>query len=336
MKLDSINGKGRGKSGSKVYFVSHGVQLERAYTSSIHNPNTAAQVSQRSRFKLQSQVSAALERVLVIPRLKLQSPRNRFVKINNGYFYSNDNGAQVSYENLQITAGSLALPAISVNRAAVGGMELELQGDVLNNYDRVVYCIYQKTDEGQLFYIKSVIVTVDDTNGTALVTTSPVTGNIVVYAYGMRDRNAKAKATYCSYQVSSATDLATLFATRKLLAESFIFSQTRGVSLNAATSSNTLPDSGYYRLYVTTIGDGTVSATIGQQQTQDITNKYLDVPATSNVVLTASPANPNNNITLWYRNGEQESFDWGDSITLKIDAMTDLVVEFNQRLQGLE
>lgn len=334
MKLDSINGKGRGKSGSKVYFVSHGVQLERAYTSSIHNPNTAAQVSQRSRFKLQSQVSAALEKVLVIPRQRLMSPRNRFVKINNGYFYSNENGAQVSYENLQITAGSLALPAISVNRAAQDGMELELQGDVLNNYDRVVYCIYQKTDEGQLYYIKSVIVSVDDTNGTALVTTTPVTGNIVVYAYGMRDRNAKAKATYNSYQVSSATDLATLFATRKLLAESFIFSQTRGVSLNAASSSNPLPDSGYYRLYVTTIGNGTVSATVGQGQAQDITNKYLDVPTGNTVSLTAATPNNSPYTINWYRNGEQTPFATGREISFQIHGQTDIVVEF--LLPGLE
>ena len=57
MKIYSLDGKGSGKVGGSVYYVNRGVQVRREYTAAVTNPSTDAQVGQRSRFKLASQVS---------------------------------------------------------------------------------------------------------------------------------------------------------------------------------------------------------------------------------------------------------------------------------------
>ena len=80
MKLSGIAGTGSGKLGSQVYASVAGEQIVRNYQPKVSNPNTTKQVNQRSRFKLMSQLSAAMASVIVIPKEGMRSSRNLFSK----------------------------------------------------------------------------------------------------------------------------------------------------------------------------------------------------------------------------------------------------------------
>lgn len=338
MRLDSINGKGHGKSGAKVYYVNHGVQIEREYTSSVSNPSTANQVTQRSRFKLQSQVSAALAPVIVIPRKGIQSPRNLFVKRNNGYFYGSPQGAQVSYENLQITAGNMGLPNVICNREGSINMQLILSEPVLGTYDRVIYNVFRKTAEGMLMLAQSTIVEITASTATAGVEVDKIEGDIVVYAYGMRDKNEKARAAYGNYKVETGQDLATLIANRTLEIGNYAFSQTRGISLTAEQDTNTQAGAGEALLYLTTHGDGQIKATIGSGNPVIVTDDVVSVPVGTSVTLEAIEPEPWVVFLGWYYNGQQHPFSLTTPYTFSMNGMKDIVAEFGIRnyTPGLE
>ena len=78
-KAVSLHGAVVGKLASNVYSVNSGVQIVRAYQPNVSNPSTEMQVDTRSRFKLCSQLAAAVSTVLAIPKNGLVSARNQFV-----------------------------------------------------------------------------------------------------------------------------------------------------------------------------------------------------------------------------------------------------------------
>ena len=82
MKLNGLLGTGSGKLGTSVFTTVKGTQIVRQYQPTVNNPSTNLQVSQRSRFKLVSQIAASMADVIAIPRNGIISSRNLFVKKN--------------------------------------------------------------------------------------------------------------------------------------------------------------------------------------------------------------------------------------------------------------
>lgn len=262
MKLYSTNGKGVGKKGSSVFSINHGVQIEREYNGSVHNPNTAAQIAQRARFKLASQISVALADVIAIPRKGILSPRNRWTKHNIGYFYGNEEGAQVTYELLQLTLGTLALPAFEVVRKTGPNdsslLAVQFVDKVYPTYDRIVWNFFSKNDDGTLMLVKSVVdETIEDAPYAGLEI-EDIPGNILVYAYGIHDRNADARARYGSYNVETGADVARLVVNRRITASNYAFSVTQGATLAAGQTSNVVPSSTKSVLTLTCSGNGAI------------------------------------------------------------------------------
>lgn len=327
----SIAGKGKGKLGSSVYYINHGTQVAREYTGSVTNPSTTAQVAQRARFKLASQVSAAMEDVIVIPRKGMQSPRNRFTKVNMPYFYADGQGAFVSYENLQITIGNQGLPGISVERIANNKMTIALQSAANHSVTHVVYSIFKKTDEDMLQLMNSVVVEGSSDNDAFTVDVDNIAGNLVIYAYGFRGRNARAEAKYGNYQVSSGSDVARLFANRQLEMNDYRFTATRGTSIGAADTENVTPDAGHALLYITNIGSGDTVVVIGSDNPIHITDGVIQVPLGAVVEITATPA------AGWlfhgfFENGTQQMFSNANPISFQMNGMRDIIV--NYEVQG--
>lgn len=60
MKSTGLFGKNRGRVGGVVYSNYRGQQIVRSYQPQVKNPNTVAQVGQRAKFKLASQVATVL------------------------------------------------------------------------------------------------------------------------------------------------------------------------------------------------------------------------------------------------------------------------------------
>ena len=230
MKLAGISGKGRGRLGTMVFSSSAGEQIVRQYQPNVSNPNTAAQVAQRAKFKLMAQVAAAVSGEIIIPRDGLQSPRNLFQKKNFGLVSTSGDTATLQYEGLQFTAGNVAIPAISATRDA-NGISVALAAAA--NVSRVVYLAYRKSAQGTLQFASSTIVDTAGDANTFPTTLADINGEAVIYAYGMRDLSASATAKYGNYSVSDGTALATLVLSRTLSSSDYQFTRTTGTTVES-------------------------------------------------------------------------------------------------------
>lgn len=310
----SLFGKINGKIGGVVFSTSGGVQITREYNPNVANPNTKAQVNQRARMKLMSQISSAMAPVITMQKMGLVSARNQFTKKNFGYSYVSNGEAQVSYENLQLTPGNAALPRITYN-ATVGNMYLELEKSADASISRVVWIVYRKTAEGKLQFFYSAIEENAGADGKFKhdLPQSWPADNYVFYAYGMKDLSAKATAQYGDLNVTTANDLATLVANRKISMADYQFTQTRGATSNNGQPIDPTP-AGKVRVYVTANGNGTVSG-----------GGLYDVGAEVTVIAT-----PGNQSYLfgWYRNGSETRLSTLESYTFIANETVDLIAQF--------
>lgn len=271
MKLSSILGQGRGKLGAAVFSSTNGQQVVRQYQPNVKNPNTVAQTVQRARFKLMTQIASSYAPVIAIPRSGAVSSRNMFVKKNMPLVIGTENGAQVVYENLQITNGTRALPGVHVKREN-GKLKIGLLQAPTSTISRVAYCAFSKDSEGQLSLEYSIIASTPGEQGTFDVETKDIPGDVVFYAYGMIDTNASATAAFENYHVDSATDLAKLIATRKLSLSDFSLTKTRGTTLKAGVNENVVVPAGSYGLYVNATTGGTVDVQVNSVSKADVTS----------------------------------------------------------------
>lgn len=270
-KVTSLYGKTTGKIGSIVFSTSGGETIAREYNPHVANPNTQAQVNQRARMKLMSQLSAALARVIVMRKEGLTSARNKFVQRNFSASYASEGVAQISYENVQLTSGNAGLPQL---KWAIGpsGEDNALFAYFTNepsaSIARVVYCFFRKTDEGKLEYLSSVISSTRNSAnegryfevslvGVQLnIETGYLAENYVIYAYGMSDTSERATAQYGNLNVQNATDIARLVATRTISFEDYQFTQTRGATASQGEGQSQDVPAGSARVFVTALGTG--------------------------------------------------------------------------------
>lgn len=321
-KSISLHGVATGKLGGIVYSVNSGQMIAREYQPNVSNPNTEAQVNQRAKLKLMSQVAAALAPVIVIPKEGLKSSRNLFIKKNFDKTSADGGVAQVTYENLQITAGNAALPAIELTRSQEAGITARLSQRADASISRVVYISYSKTSENTLQYMQSIIVDNAGADGTFPGSLLYLEGDVVVFAYGMKDLTAKARAKYAEYNVASGEDIARLAASRNISYSDYQFTQTRGTTLFAGESESTAIPDGSARVFVTAGNGGSVAGAgvfqIGQQ-----------------VTVTATPAE-GFSFVGWYRNGSNELISSNTQYSFTLQATTDLVARFRDNSQPAE
>ena len=319
-KVTSLYGKTTGKIGSIVFSTSGGETIAREYNPSVSNPNTSAQINQRARLKLMSQLSASLAPVIAIPKQGLVSSRNAFTKKNFDLSMADNGVAQISYENVQLTNGNLGLPTLEATRAQSSGITINLADDASSSVSRVVYILYRKTAEQRLQFVSSVIAEAAGENGNFPATLPYTEGDIVLYAYGMRDTSESASAKYGNLQVANAIDVARLTAYRSISSEDYQFTETRGGTMYADQSELTPIPEGSARVFVTPLGGGTVSGggvyQIGQSAT---------IVATPNVGY---------EFAGWRDNTTQQLVSSDASYTFVVQGQTDLVAMFSATLPG--
>lgn len=270
MKLNGILGTGKGKLGTSVFTTVKGVQIVRMHQPTISNPSTKLQVAQRSRFKLVSQLAASMANVIAIPRIGLTSSRNLFIKKNMPVVLAIGEGAQVSYENLQLTNGTAALPAIVATRTS-GDMTLKLASNASAIVNRVIYCIFKKSSENQLMLVNSALVSVAGEDGSFKLETTDIAGDLAIYAYGMKDTSASASATFGNYKVTNATDVATLVSNRSISSKDFIFTNTRGTTLFSGESTSVTVGENQVMVYLYVGVNGSVDVKIGDENKVTVT-----------------------------------------------------------------
>lgn len=319
-RVISIQGIAKGKVGSMVYSTVGGQMIARSYNPYVKNPNTVAQTNQRASFKLLSQIAAVMAPVIAIPKEGLRSSRNLFVKKNSGLVSANNGVAQITYENLQLTNSSVGIPSIVATRSSEDGIQIELAEDCSAALSRVVYMVYRKTSENTLQYVQSTIVTDAGDEGTFPGTLLYVEGDIVLFAYGMKDLNASATAKYADYSVTNGEDVARLVLTRNISMSDFQFTQTRGTTMFADENETTQVGDNEARVYVTATAGGTATGagvyTLG-----------------TSVTVSATP-NEGYTFTGWRNNGESNIISTAQNYTFTLTGQTDLVAVFGSTDSG--
>ena len=270
MKLNELLGTGSGKLGTSVFTTVKGTQIARQYQPTITNPSTNLQVSQRSRFKLISQIAASVANVIAIPRIGLASSRNLFIKKNMPTVLGGVEGAQVSYEKLQLTNGTTTLPAIVATRAT-GYLTLNLASNASTMVNRVVYCIFTKNPDGQLMLNTSSIVSDAGEDNNFKLKIQDIPGDLAIYAYGIKDASASASATFGNYEVTSASDIAALVSNRSISAKDFIFTKTNGTTLFRSSEGNVVPGENQVMVTLSVGYNGSVAVKVGEGE-QEIVN----------------------------------------------------------------
>lgn len=323
-KVTSLYGKTTGKIGSIVFATSGGETIAREYNPHVANPSTMPQVNQRARMKLMSQLSACLSPSIVMTKDGLVSRRNKFTKRNMPACYAANGTAQITYENVQLTEGSLGLPQITAQFAVdadtgVENLTISLATNAAINVARVVYNIYQKTDEGKLQLLYSAISENASPTGSVFGISTPASPfsnkELVIYAYGMVDTSEKATANFGNLKVQNGTDLAVLVANRTISYEDYQFTQTRGATLGTDGQPITPTTPGSFRVWVTASGNGTVSGGGTYEQGQKVT-------------LTATPS-AGASFVKWVRNGETQAYSTSNPLVIaSIQNNFDLVAIF--------
>lgn len=318
MKLQGFL-KGVGKIENIVVSQMGGVSIARAYQPHVSNPSTLPQVNQRARLKLASQLAAALAPVIAMAKQGLVSGRNQFIAKNMPWISSDAGVAQVSYENLQLTNGTIGLPAVSVSRAG-NKLTVKLSASAGTSVSQVVYICYHKNSERTLQLIDSKIQTIAGEDGLFQAEFNDPSGDIVVFAYGMKATSGAASAKYGSYQVQNATDIATLVSTRKLSAGDFQFTKTRGATLFANEDQINHPDSNQVMIYITAGVGGSVSC-------DKFTGNRGIVEKGTEVTLIAAP-DEDYTFNGWFINGTETRV--SSAVTYKFTAneQTDLIARF--------
>lgn len=199
MKLNGIVGKGSGKLGASVFAISGGEQIVRQYNPQVSNPNTDAQVAQRAKLKLMSQLAAALSSALAFKKKGLVSARNQFVSKNIGIAGFQDNTANVNLKALQIAPGATYLPDIVTNQGQSSGWVLKLNNAAPEAVKRVVYVLCKNNLDAQLEIVEIKIGDTPGANRDFEVSTTSNNADMFVLAYGVEDLNAAATAKYESY-----------------------------------------------------------------------------------------------------------------------------------------
>lgn len=225
-----------GKLADTVMSVRNGEQLARKYQPVVFNPSTPAQVAQRAKMKLMSQLSAILGRYIVFPRVGSVSSRNAFTKANFRLTTFLNNKAGVALNNLQLTDSPVVFNYVGISRSAesIQAQVTDITADPLT---RVVFVFLVKDADETLHVIDTKVVTEKDSLGYFTTTINPRNESVVVLAYGMWDRSDTARAIFGNIEAPSASQIASLTVTRGLSARDVEFTKTSGNTLDAASGT---------------------------------------------------------------------------------------------------
>lgn len=242
-KIYGLFGSLTGKLADTVMAVRNGEQLARKYQPVVFNPSTPAQVAQRAKLKLLSQLSAVMAPVIAIPRVGSVSSRNLFTKKNfPNVTYATDE-ASVNLVNVQITNSVVGIPSVVATRLEENIFASLTSQDV--DVDRVVYAIFEKRADKSIRLLGTSVATTAGTQASPWGASLPLTTNeVVVLAYGVRDNTENARAKFSNLEAVTGENVASLLVSRALTETDVTLTETVGVQLAATSQANMNPDDG--------------------------------------------------------------------------------------------
>lgn len=232
MKQYGFVGKGTGKLGASVFAISGGEQIVRQYNPVVSNPNTEAQVAQRAKLKLMSQLAASLSGVIAIPKQGLVSSRNLFIKENIGNATFEEGVAKVNFLQLQISKGVTNLPGLTIATSG-GAVSVKLSAAAPEAISRVVYVIAKAENNAKINVLETVVVSEAGNDRDFLfISETPGGAGIIVLAYGMMDKEKGVTTKFEDYNVVSAEEVAQLITSRAIGVGDYAMTRTFGAAFS--------------------------------------------------------------------------------------------------------
>lgn len=221
MKLQGFVGKGTGKLGASVWTVRKGVQVVREYTNKVSNPNTPAQVGQRAKFKLLSQLGAVVDGDGMFFRNinPGESMRNAFMRANMPAVTLSPTGdvALLNVGAVVLTDGHTTAPTASFNRTA-GTLSVDLSANAMSDIMGIGYAVITLPELGRVIGYSA---RAEKAEGATTITATIVAGpalmnktNVLVWGYRFADAAARAK--YEEIAASETADVVSLEFNRML------------------------------------------------------------------------------------------------------------------------
>ena len=237
-----------GKLADTVMSVRNGEQIVRKYQPTVFNPSTQAQVAQRAKMKLMSQLSAVMASVIAIPREGSVSSRNLFTKGNFPLTTYQNDQAEIVLSDVQITKSTVGLGAITGSRTTNGIEASLVPVTARGDFNRVVYALFAKGVDGRLRYITSRTATEFGQGAPWSVTFPLISEDVVILAYGVRDNTNAARAAFGNMEAITAETIAKLVVTRNLTESDITLTETRGVEVSVSSQANhAIEDTGITR-----------------------------------------------------------------------------------------
>lgn len=231
-KIYGLFGSMQGKVADVVMAVRNGEQIVRKYQPIVSNPKTAAQIATRAKLKLLSQLGAALQPVIAIPRVGTVSPRNGFTQANFPVTTFGSDKATIHLEDIQLTKSSVSIGQFVADRDGGNAINASFLGDISASVDAVVYVVLRRTEDSKVMVATSKLVTEAGVQGNFETTLPLITGEIAVLSYGIRYNTVAAKVAFGNIDVpGGATSVANLLASRVLGQSDATLSKTFGVYL---------------------------------------------------------------------------------------------------------
>lgn len=235
-KIYGLFGSMTGKLADTVMAVRNGEQLARKYQPVVFNPSTSAQVAQRAKLKLMSQLSATLAPVIAFRKKGSVSSRNFFTASNiKRATFATDKASMTLYD-IDLTGGNVFLPLLAPGGSAGAPLTVSLTSAAAG-LSRVMYVLCQ-IDGDELRLLE---YSFEETAGAGntfahTFTTNAVAGTqYVMLAYGVRDNNENARARFEDMKVSSGTGYPAFVEVLRSLTEGDItLTETRGDLVNIA------------------------------------------------------------------------------------------------------
>lgn len=210
MKLQGFVGKGTGKLGASVWAIRKGVQVVREYTDKVSNPNTPAQVGQRAKFKLLTQLGAVVAGDgMFFRNLNAgESMRNAFMRANMPAVTLSPTGnvALLNVGAVVLTDGHTTAPTATFNRST-GVLSVDVSSDAMSDIMGIGYAVITLPDVGRVIgYSARAEKAKEATAITATIVAGPTLmnkTNVLVWGYRFADAAARAK-----YEAIAATETA--------------------------------------------------------------------------------------------------------------------------------
>lgn len=235
-RIFGLSGRITGRKGDAVFSVRKGEQIVRQYNPMVLNPNTEKQTVQRSKMKLSSQLGAIFANIIAIPSEGAKTPRNIFTKTNFALI-TRDNTQEgivvvADLPKLQLTKSGRAMcPIVAGIPYVNGNLYVSLTQDCKEEYDRVVYSLVAVQGDGTMRVIASEVEENAGDYGRFTHQFSNPNGDVLVYAYGIKDLSSKAHTIFENTEYQSGDGVATLISSRTVSAADAQVSMTAGLLL---------------------------------------------------------------------------------------------------------